>query len=200
MQIKNETRRATMLATALDLFREVGFEAASMSQISARVGGSKTTLYNYFSSKEELLLEALLMSAKEYAEDVRQLLQQSEDLSTQLHDFVYSLLKLINAPETTQILRVAISVGGTTDIGRRFYEMGTHEPWQDIADVLRRETTRRNLPDADPDMMAMHLRDLCQTDLICNLLGAGKKLSDDETRQKAEYIVDVFLRAYSIKD
>lgn len=199
MRIRNETRRASILAAALDLFREVGFEAASMSQIAARVGGSKTTLYNYFPSKEDLLLEALLESAKEYAEDVRHILQQSEDLPTQLHSFVYSLLKLINAPETTQIIRVAISVGGTTDIGRRFYEKGTQEPWRDIAAVLRREVDRRKLT-IDPHMMAMHLRDLCQTDVICNLLGAGKDLSERETRDKAAYIVDVFLRAYDIKN
>ena len=170
-----------------------------MSQIAARVGGSKTTLYNYFSSKEELLLEALLTSADEFAHDVRQILQQSEDLPTQLHSFVYSLLKLINAPETTQILRVAISVGGTTDIGRLFYEKGTQDPWQDIADVLRLEVERRKLS-VDPLLMAMHLRDLCQTDLIANLLGAGKELSDAETRDKPAYIVDVFMRAYGLKD
>lgn len=198
MQNKTQTRRKLMLDTALELFREVGFEAASMSQIAARVGGSKTTLYNYFSSKEELLLEAMLASAKQYAEEVRQLLQESDDFSTQLHRFVYSLIKLINAPETTQILRIAVSVGGTTDIGRRFYEKGTQEPWQDIAEVLRREIERRNLPVADTYQMAMHLRDLCQTDLISNLLGAGTELSDEQTRQKAEYVVDVFLRAYGI--
>lgn len=200
MRIKRQTRREAMLDTALELFGEVGYEAASMSQIAARVGGSKTTLYNYFSSKDELLLEALLTSAKKFAEEVRHILQQSDDLPTQLHSFVYSLLKLINAPETTQILRVAISVGGTTDIGRQFYEKGTHEPWQDIAAVLRREIDRRELPVADPCMMAMHLRDLCQTDLICNLLGAGKTVSDEETKKKSEYIVDVFMRAYGIND
>lgn len=88
---------------------------------------------------------------------------------------------------------------GTTDIGRRFYEKGTQEPWQDITDVLRREADRRKLA-VDPHRMAMHLRDLCQTDMICNLLGAGKDLSEQETREKAAYIVDVFLRAYGIKE
>ncbi|MDN5843012.1 MAG: TetR/AcrR family transcriptional regulator [Alcaligenaceae bacterium] len=198
MRVKSETRREAMLEIALDLFREVGFDAASMSQIAARVGGSKGTLYNYFSSKEELLLEAMLASAEKKAQEVRLLLQQSDDLSTQLHNFVVSLLKLINSPETTQILRVAISVGGTTDIGKRFYEMGTHEPWMDVADVLQREMSRRNLPLADPDLMAMHLRDLCQSDLIRNLLGAGHEMSDQEAQRKATYIVSVFLRTYGI--
>ncbi len=58
MRKKTETRRSTILGHALDIFRKEGFERASMSQIAAQVGGSKATLYNYFSSKEELLLEA----------------------------------------------------------------------------------------------------------------------------------------------
>ncbi len=66
MKVKREARREAMLAVALDLFREVGFEAASMSQIAARVGGSKATLYNYFSSKEELLLERVLLELLEF--------------------------------------------------------------------------------------------------------------------------------------
>jgi AcrR family transcriptional regulator len=198
MKTKSEARREAILAVALDLFREVGFEAASMSQIAARVGGSKATLYNYFSSKEELLLDAMLSSADKYAQEVRMLLQQSDDLSTQLHSFVASLLKLINSAETIQILRVAISVGGTSDIGKRFYELGTQEPWLEIADVLRREMDKSGLHVGDPDMMAMHLRDLCQSDLICGLLGAGGELSAEQAKQKATYIVEVFFRTYGI--
>src|SRR3546814_9631935 len=130
MRTKSEARKDAILGVALEVFREVGFEAASMSQISARVGGSKATLYNYFASKEELLLEAMLFSAHKHAQDVMQLLQIQGDLPTQLHRFVTSLLTLIDADETIQVLRVAISVGGTRDIGGRFYEFGTNEVWR----------------------------------------------------------------------
>src|SRR5690606_17572224 len=83
MRSKSEARRDAILAVALEVFREVGFDAASMSQISARVGGSKATLYNYFASKEELLLEAMLFSAHKHAHDVIRLLQNQGDLPTQ---------------------------------------------------------------------------------------------------------------------
>ena len=33
---------------------ELGYERTSMSEIAARLGGSKATLYSYFPSKEEL--------------------------------------------------------------------------------------------------------------------------------------------------
>lgn len=198
MRTKSEERRDMILAVALEVFREVGFEAASMSQISARVGGSKGTLYSYFPSKEDLLLEAILHSAREHAQDVIELLQRKGDFPAQLHRFVTSLLKLVNAPETVETLRVAISVGGTTDIGRRFYEFGTLECWLAIGDVLRNEVEQGKLRQADPDMMASHLRCLCEADLIRNLLGAGDPLSDEDAKAKAQCIVDTFLKVYGV--
>ncbi|HEY9279311.1 MAG TPA: TetR/AcrR family transcriptional regulator [Eoetvoesiella sp.] len=184
------------MKVALEVFREVGFNAASMSQIAARVGGSKATLYNYFSSKEELLLEAMLDGAKNYAEEVLALLKMSGDLPTQLERFVTSLLKVIHSDETIQILRVAISVGGTSDIGRRFYELGTFDVWSKVAGLLSEEAAKGTLRADDPDMMASHLRCLCEAELIRSLLGAGKPITDAQARRRAKCTVDVFLRAY----
>ncbi|HUH59930.1 MAG TPA: TetR/AcrR family transcriptional regulator [Candidimonas sp.] len=198
MRTKSEAKRDAIMETALQVFREVGFEAASMSTIAARVGGSKATLYNYFNSKEELLLEAMMSSAERHAEDVLALLRTSGDLPTQLHGFVTSLLQLIGKPETTEVLRVAISVGKTSGVGRQFYELGTHEVWLHIADVLRHEIQQGLLRPSDPDMMAMHLRCLCEADVLRNLLGAGTSISDDETKRKATCIVDIFMQAYGI--
>ncbi|PLC54188.1 TetR family transcriptional regulator [Pollutimonas nitritireducens] len=196
MRTKSEARRAAIMSVALDVFREVGFDAASMSQIAARVGGSKATLYNYFSSKEELLLAAMLHSGDKYAQEVLQLLLESDNFPTQLHRFVVSLLKLIGSSEPIEILRVAISVGGTSDIGRQFYELGTHSVWIEIAKVLRNEVNKGNLHNSDPDQMAMLLRSLCESELIRNLLGAGRVMDDKELERKAGCIVDIFLRLY----
>lgn len=46
-----------ILATAMDLFAEIGYEAASMRQIAARVGVKPASLYNHYASKEEILWE-----------------------------------------------------------------------------------------------------------------------------------------------
>ena len=56
-------RKATLqkldqvLASAAELIAEKGFEAMSMRDVSAAVGGSLAGLYHYFDSKEELLYE-----------------------------------------------------------------------------------------------------------------------------------------------
>ena len=49
-----DLRRKAILDIARDIFLSQGYAATSMSQVAARLGGSKGTLYNYFSSKEEL--------------------------------------------------------------------------------------------------------------------------------------------------
>ncbi len=64
MKTKTESKRQAILKAAADVFREVGFERASMSEIRARIGGSKATLYNYFPSKEKLFFE-VMYQAKE---------------------------------------------------------------------------------------------------------------------------------------
>lgn len=52
-------RRAHYLEVALGLFAAHGFHGVSIDQLVAAAGGSKATLYRYFSSKEELF-EAII--------------------------------------------------------------------------------------------------------------------------------------------
>ncbi|MFF2013866.1 ScbR family autoregulator-binding transcription factor [Streptomyces sp. NPDC058195] len=57
------TRRA-ILATAAEVFDEVGYEAATVSEILARSGVTKGALYFHFASKEHLAQGVLLENAQ----------------------------------------------------------------------------------------------------------------------------------------
>jgi len=48
-----------MLYTAVDLFFTYGFHAVGIDRIIAEVGVTKTTYYNHFESKDDLIMEAL---------------------------------------------------------------------------------------------------------------------------------------------
>ncbi|MDX3893123.1 TetR/AcrR family transcriptional regulator [Pusillimonas sp.] len=196
MRVKTEGKREAILQVAAEAFRERGFDATSMSHIAARLGGSKSTLYNYFSSKDEILLAVLIDGAETFSCEAVALLGTAPDFEIQLRRFVASLIKLLNAPELIQILRVAISVGGTSNVGRRFFERGTHDVWAKIAEMMAREIAKGALRDEDPDIMASHLRCLCEVGLIRNLMGACSTLSDEQIEQHADRTVNVFLRAY----
>lgn len=63
MTAKANTKQA-ILDAALELFASQGYEATSVSQISAAVGIRKASLYSHFESKQAIL-DALIRSANE---------------------------------------------------------------------------------------------------------------------------------------
>jgi len=56
-----DVRRRQILREAGALFGEVGYHAASMEQIAARIGLTKTSLYYYFSDKSEILMRCFAL-------------------------------------------------------------------------------------------------------------------------------------------
>ncbi|QDZ15325.1 TetR/AcrR family transcriptional regulator [Humibacter ginsenosidimutans] len=57
---KGQRTRQRILASALDLFRERGFQAVSLRDIGARAGITHVTVLHYFPSKDELLTELMV--------------------------------------------------------------------------------------------------------------------------------------------
>src|ERR1700752_2976191 len=68
MRVRTEEKRRDIVRVASDLFHDNGYERTSMSMISEKLGGSKPTLYGYFSSKEELLAATLVYDVTEEAD------------------------------------------------------------------------------------------------------------------------------------
>src|SRR5690606_26724115 len=54
---QDPAKRAQILAGAERVFNSMGFDAASMNDITREAGVSKATIYVYFSGKEELFAE-----------------------------------------------------------------------------------------------------------------------------------------------
>ncbi|NYT64718.1 TetR/AcrR family transcriptional regulator [Alcaligenaceae bacterium] len=197
MKTKQAQRRDAIMQIALGMFREIGFEATSMSQIAASVGGSKGTLYNYFASKEELLLAAMLDEAQKSADTFEAALNDASDLATQLQRFARSLLETLQDEDTIKILRVAISVSNTTDVGSQFYELAIVDFWNKVALMLDDAVKQGSLRPEDPQKMATHLRCLCQINLVQALMGVPTKRSAAQLDECAQSIVAMFLRAYA---
>lgn len=69
---QKEQRRNAILAAAADLLADVGYDAVSLTAIADRAGLSKSNLYRYFESREEILLALL-------ADDVVGLTEEVEE-------------------------------------------------------------------------------------------------------------------------
>src|SRR5262245_19291118 len=87
MRVRTEERRQAIIKAARDVFRDQGFERASMDAICERAGGSKATLYSYFPSKEDLFIACLRGMATLEGANVEQFLSEAPDLKTGLERF-----------------------------------------------------------------------------------------------------------------
>ena len=118
MKTKTEAKRLAILNAAAEVFREVGFERASMSEIRARVGGSKATLYNYFPSKENLFFEVMYQAEElELGAITAALDSDTDDLKQELLHFGQRLVPALYSPEAIAIRRLAIAELGHSNIG-----------------------------------------------------------------------------------
>ncbi len=77
--VDRDEKRLAIALTALGLFAEHGFEATSISAIADAAGVGKGTIYEYFSSKEELTVAAAAAWVGSVERQVRPLLSTSGD-------------------------------------------------------------------------------------------------------------------------
>lgn len=65
---RSETSRCSIIETALRLARTNGYARITVDEIAAEAGVGKQTIYRWWSSKAEVVLEALRENAKEEIE------------------------------------------------------------------------------------------------------------------------------------
>jgi AcrR family transcriptional regulator len=91
-----EQTRAAIVEAALRLFREHGYEAATMRAIAREAGVSTGNAYYYFASKEELIQEFYLRSHAEHAAACRGMLDTEQDFASRLRGTLRNLIQVLN--------------------------------------------------------------------------------------------------------
>ncbi|WP_116809187.1 TetR/AcrR family transcriptional regulator [Steroidobacter cummioxidans] len=159
MKVRTDAKRDEIVEIARKTFLELGYERTSMAEISARMGGSKATLYGYFPSKEALFLAIVNKLAEHYVSPAVQRLEQSvdEDVREALQRFGEQFLAFISDREAVAAFRVVVSEAAHSDIGESFYETGPKRTIESIGRFLAGAMDRKQLRRADPEIAAQHL-------------------------------------------
>jgi AcrR family transcriptional regulator len=165
MRTKTEERRQRILDVAIGVFRDVGYEKASMAEIASQVGGSKATLYNYFPSKAELFLAVMNAAAEQHFAPVFQQLSHDGPLRETLQRFGVRYLKTVLSDELVAIHRMASHEADRSEVGRLLYENGITVAWRQVGDFLRACVDRGEMPACDVHMAAVHLHALYEAEL-----------------------------------
>ncbi len=87
MTARGRRSRTRILAAANDLFRERGFDGATLRAIAARAGMGASSIYRHVRSKEELLVEELAARQDEAWARFRSEDDRSRPTRERVHDF-----------------------------------------------------------------------------------------------------------------
>ncbi len=199
MRVKTDAKRQDILDAAAAVLREHGFAGASMAAVSERVGGSKATLYRYFSSKEDLFLTTLLDSSKDQAGKIFDILRPTDHPRPLLVRFGARYLDLTLSPDVLAVRRILIAEGSRSGLGQRLFERGPKITWSKMAVFLEHGIRIGWLRAEDPWMMAMHMRGLLEADIVNRaLLGADIDARPAALKRHAAKAVEAMLRAYGV--
>lgn len=120
---RKEQRPTEIVQAALEVFSEVGFGNAKISDIATRAGAAKGTVYLYFETKEELFEAVVRQFIKPVFAGAQQIAESfpgsATELLTRLIERVYS--EMANSPQRRGILRILIAEGGRFPHLAEFY-------------------------------------------------------------------------------
>lgn len=102
-----QERSATIVAAALTVFGENGFERASIAQIATLAGTSDGLIYRYFKGKRELLAAALAQFYGQTLEQAEREIAAARGFEGKLHALIRSHIRVFG--ENTGICRLFIS-------------------------------------------------------------------------------------------
>jgi AcrR family transcriptional regulator len=177
-----EANRA-ILAAAIDLFVEHGYEAMSIEGVAARAGVGKTTIYRRWTSKEDLIVDAI----DELIFDV-----EAPDTGSVREDLVELLVAvqtIFTSSRAGEVFpRMAGEVAAASPLGRAYLKRVIEPRFAMLQAMIARGVDRGELPpDADPELIrAMLMGPL----ILWKLLG---RLRRQVARERAERIVDTVL-------
>jgi AcrR family transcriptional regulator len=119
------------LRAALDLFREEGFDKTRMEDIAARALVSIPTVYNYFASKREVLIEILQEDRNQANESFEHLASTPPaEPSAGFAALVYANMRDIRDPKDKQLWRELIAAVAKSHDRER-------DPFEKNQDVFR---------------------------------------------------------------
>lgn len=158
---QDPAKRDSILQGAARVFMDSGFDAASVNDICRAANVSKSTLYVYFSNKEDLF-EALMEQERERLFlGLEECLWGERALRDKLYDFTFTLATILCSPEVIRSQRTVIAMAERMpELGTRFYDAGAWRMKKLMQKYLEQEVANGTLTIPDTALAAYQLVEL----------------------------------------
>ncbi|MXO66087.1 TetR/AcrR family transcriptional regulator [Altericroceibacterium endophyticum] len=194
---RREEKRAKIVQVAQRHFTEHGFGNTTMSAIAADLGGSKTTLWSYFSSKEDLFAAAL----DDWIDRVKPVfdVQREGTLQETLNRYGCEFLRQMLSPQIQTLFRLMIAEGQRfPKMGHIFYERAPLRRQKALACYLEWEMAEGNFRKVDGLRASAQFHHLCFYRLFMHSMwGLEPDTSPAAIRSEVEEAVEMFLFGYA---
>ncbi|MBA8822212.1 TetR family transcriptional regulator [Ochrobactrum sp. P6BS-III] len=196
---QDPAKRSQILEGAQSVFLRMGFDAASMNDITREAGVSKGTIYVYFNSKEDLFVALCEHYRHTMFSTLIGKLDNGFSNREELTEFGIALVTLITSSTAIRAQRIVLGVSERKpELSARFYDRGPKRSLVAMAEYLEKMIEDGVLEPFDVDRVAYQLSDLFLAGLYRpRLFGViADEPSDEAIRKNVETAVDFFFRAY----
>lgn len=196
-------KREQILSGAHRVFSSMGYDAASMNDITREAQVSKGTIYVYFNSKEDLF-EALIERERAVLfAGVEAALQGSGTLEERLQRLAAAVIRILCSDTVIRAHRVVIGVSERMpELGMRFFDRGAARTVRLLASVLQTEIDKGILAIPDVDFAASQFVELATAGLFRRrLFGKVTTLpTEAEITRNATSATAMFLGYYGARE
>jgi len=193
-------RQAAMIAAARQMFIEQGYGGTSMSAIAAQIGGSKTTLWSYFSSKRAIFEAVIDDLVERYGSAIDNVPLPNGGLEETLLSFSQALVETVVSPEVLQLYRLVVGEAGRfPELGEVYYQKGPGRAEQRLTEFIRSEMAGGRLRRADPNMAALHFLQMCQANHVQRrIMNLSHRVTRAQLVADVRAAVESFLQTYAL--
>ncbi|MEB8386960.1 TetR/AcrR family transcriptional regulator [Rhodobacteraceae bacterium KMM 6894] len=193
-------KREAILNGAARVFMDSGFDAASVNDICRVAGVSKSTMYVYFTSKEDLF-EALMDRERDRVfKNLEEILSEDQPLKEKLYNFTFAFAKMLCSTEIIRAQRTVIAMAERMpELCARFYDNGPLRMRHSVERFLEDETADGTLEVQDTVLASHQLIELSTAGLWRQcLFGRISVPPPEETiTATSKSAVDAFLSMYA---
>lgn len=191
-------RRKAFVDAARELFFANGYAGTTMSSIASKVGGSKTTLWTYFPSKEELFAAVVDDIVARYGDALAIDLPLDEPVPDVLRAFGNVLMTKLTATALLSLYRLVI---GEADrfphLAETFYARGPRRGKARAAEWVAEKMVRGEIRMGDPMRAVQQFTGLCQSGVYqFAMLGLPEGRDLGRLQDEVDAAVDTFCRAW----
>ncbi|WP_257547551.1 TetR/AcrR family transcriptional regulator [Sphingopyxis sp. DBS4] len=195
-------RRKAFVDAAREAFFTNGYAGTTMSSIASKVGGSKTTLWSYFPSKEDLFEAVVDGIVEEYGDALAVDLPLDEPVPEVLRRFGNLLMTKLTATPILSLFRLVVGEAERfPHLAKTFYDRGPRRGKARAAEWVGEKMARGELRMGNPLRAVQHFTGLCQSGLYqFAVLGLPEGRDLDRLAAEIDDAVDIFYRAWKPED